>query len=73
MGKKIPSEPEPKISSWQDEEYDGDDGLGDIEGASLAPGAGCAKTSRQRIEEYRERKRLAEALQEDVGDDILRR
>ena len=29
------------------------------------------KPSRQRIEEYFERKRLAEALQEDLGEDIF--
>jgi hypothetical protein len=31
-----------------------------------------AKRSRQRIEEYFERKRLAEVLQEDLRDDIFR-
>jgi hypothetical protein len=31
------------------------------------------KPSRQRIEEYFERKRLAEALQEDLGDDFFQR
>ena len=30
------------------------------------------KPSRQRIEEYFERKRLAEALQEDLGEDIFK-
>ncbi|MGQ0657392.1 MAG: hypothetical protein ACT4NU_04740 [Chromatiales bacterium] len=30
------------------------------------------KPSRQRIEEYFERKRLAEALQEELGEDLFR-
>ncbi|GEM_PF-3491778 len=73
MGKKILSDPEAKTSLWQDDEECGGDDLPDDAGeVPLEPGAGCAKTSRQRIEEYLERKRLAEALQEEVGDDILR-
>lgn len=71
MGKKIPARPEPKISPWQDEENEGDDCPDDAEEAPPELGMVCAKTSRQRIEEYLERKRLAEALQEEVGDDIL--
>ena len=72
MGKKVLAGPKAKISAWQEEEDEVDDNLDDAREAPLELGTGCTKTSRQRIEEYLERKRLAEALQEEVGDNILR-
>lgn len=59
-------------SAWREGE--------DVELPREAPGvlsqyrslrAGGGKPSRQRIEEYFERKRLAETLQEDLGEDFF--
>ncbi len=72
MGEKVLAGPKAKISAWQEEEDEVGDNFDDAGEASLELGTGCAKTCRQRIEEYLERKRLAEALQEEVGDNILR-
>ena len=60
------------VSVWeQDDDGDGGDdaSAGELPD-KLALGT-SSKPSRQRIEEYFERKRLAEALQEDLGEDIF--
>ena len=56
---------------WKDEE-DEDAAEGIAEGAVTKSSRGrSGKPSRQRIEEYFERKRLAEVLQEDFRDEWL--
>ena len=75
MAKKSVSQPAMEEEVWEeggtvetvDEEVESDMPL------KSAPRGGSGKPSRQRIEEYFERKRLAEALQEDLDDDIFRR
>jgi len=74
MGKKdLADGMDDEASVWEQDDDDdgGDDGAVDeipvepVRAANLKP-------SRQRIEEYFERKRLAEALQEDLGEDIFK-
>ena len=58
-------------STWRE----GADDLADSYSGAEATGpvsAANGKPSRQRIEEYFERKRLAEVLQEDLGEDFFR-
>jgi hypothetical protein len=73
MGKKdLAGNMDDESSVWeQDDDGDGgdDSAVDEIPGKPVR--AANLKPSRQRIEEYFERKRLAEALQEDLGDDIF--
>lgn len=73
MSKKNLPGPTLGDDSWQEQEEPDtqDPGLGDPPAAKAASRTPNGKPSRQRIEEYFERKRLAEALQEDLGDDIF--
>lgn len=60
------------VSVWeQDDDGDGGDDASAGELPDKLALVASSKPSRQRIEEYFERKRLAEALQEDLGEDFF--
>jgi hypothetical protein len=57
-------------ATWRDGDEEAGEGFSETP-AVKSTKSRVGKPSRQRIEEYFERKRLAEVLQEDLGDDFF--